>query len=382
MRQPNEKRVTLKGTRFDGGRLPVDALIELQNYQEVIRIALESEWQQGHPGEDLPADLHSSVGLTIERIEDGSAEVYMVVEAHQQYAQYQIDARTAADATLSAAYAEGPMPPVSAVDTADDERMREQLATIGASLSADDIIEIYSDVPGAAPVVITASTRQYALPRLVSPSETEPAIASVAGGLETTAGSLVGRVTGIKANKMTFTLTLADDREINCRYRNKPELLEDLRELINSPDEGPDTRVSGQLQRRAGNVYRFWEVDTVEQIGFGTSAWAPRLRELLELPVGWDEGDATPIDSVALQAADAFLRRLSETSIEIPAIFPAQDAAVLLEWAEPERVTSVEVTSGGGFDLFAMSPGQSATHGSTLSLDEALEFVVAEQEKA
>ena len=102
-RKPGVKRVRLSGARFDGGRLPVDSLVELQKYQDVVRIAAEAEWRQAHPDEDIPADLRSSVSLTIERIDEGSADVFLAFEQHQVYVQYQAEAQDVADVFLFAA---------------------------------------------------------------------------------------------------------------------------------------------------------------------------------------------------------------------------------------------------------------------------------------
>ena len=55
--RPQVKRVRLTGARFEGGRLPVDSLVELQKYQDIVRIAAEAEWKQVHPGEQLPDDF-------------------------------------------------------------------------------------------------------------------------------------------------------------------------------------------------------------------------------------------------------------------------------------------------------------------------------------
>ena len=61
--QPSAKRFRLTGARFDGGRLPVDSLVELERYQDVIRIAAEAEWRHDHPDAELPSDFRESVRL-------------------------------------------------------------------------------------------------------------------------------------------------------------------------------------------------------------------------------------------------------------------------------------------------------------------------------
>ena len=85
--QPSVKRFRLTGARFEGGRLPVDSLVELEHYQDVVRIAAEAEWRHDHPGEELPSGLREAVSLTIERIDEGSADVFLAFEQHAVYQQ-------------------------------------------------------------------------------------------------------------------------------------------------------------------------------------------------------------------------------------------------------------------------------------------------------
>lgn len=59
------RRIKLTGSRFNGGRLPVDSLVELARYHELLRIVARSSWRQDHPGEELPAYFDAEVSLTM-----------------------------------------------------------------------------------------------------------------------------------------------------------------------------------------------------------------------------------------------------------------------------------------------------------------------------
>jgi len=158
-RKPGVKRVRLTGARFDGGRLPVDSLVELQNYQDVVRIAAMAKWRLEHPGEELPSDLRNSVSLTIERIDEGSADVSLAFEQHQVYVHYQVEAQDAADAIIVAAYSGASIPELPALSLAEDVEFREAVSQIGVTLGPEHSIEFYPSSPDAQPVTITVETR-------------------------------------------------------------------------------------------------------------------------------------------------------------------------------------------------------------------------------
>ena len=67
---PPTKRIRLSGARFDGGRPPIDSLVEFKSYQDAVRAMARHEWLRDHPGEAAPGTLNDSVRLTIERIEE------------------------------------------------------------------------------------------------------------------------------------------------------------------------------------------------------------------------------------------------------------------------------------------------------------------------
>ncbi|WP_146234173.1 hypothetical protein [Curtobacterium sp. MCPF17_046] len=371
------RRVRLRGERFTGGRLPVASLVELQKYQRIVQIAAEAEWRRQHPGDDLPADFADSVGLTIERIEDGSADVYLAFEQQQAYVQYQADAQDAADAFLVAAYSDAPLPAPPTLDPEADRQFREALSSLGASLEPNQSIDFYPVAADAAPITISVETRAPAIEKLSRIEDfliADDAPTSEQG-LQTVEGSVVAHVTAINAARRGFEVTLADGAVLRGSYQD-PDLLEDLRAVVDDAANGPLTRIVGHLQYRDGELWRFRPATGVERIQFDDTAWGRRLTQFASLRQGWDDGDGAQISAVALDAAQALLRRIDEAPIERPGVFPTEEGGVLAEWGSAEAVASVEVLPDGTFELFAVQrEDRGGVHRSTVSVAEAFQFV-------
>ncbi|WP_417218144.1 hypothetical protein [Arthrobacter sp.] len=381
-RKPDVKRVRLTGARFDGGRLPIDSLAELQKYQEVVRIAAEAEWRQAHPQEDLPGGFHDSVRLTIERIDEGSADVFLAFEQQQTYVQYQTEAQEAADAYIIAAYSDAPLPDLPSLTADENHRFREAVAHIGTTLEPEQSIEFYPGGPNSSPISITVETRANAADRLfpiedflLSP-DPEPNIR----GLQSSSESLTGRVTVLDADNKKFTLVLADGAEVHGWYRQRPELLEDFRSVVNSTVEGPLTRITGDLQTRDKKPFRFWEVASIERIEFDDTHWGDRLRDFAALPSRWDGDEAVQISSTALDAAQKLLQSVNRENANVPGVFPTEDGGVLIEWANAAGVRSVEILSDGSFEMFALRLDQrEGQHIEAIDLTAAIAFVEGEE---
>lgn len=372
------KRVRLTGARFEGGRLPVDSLVELQKYQEIVRIAAEAEWKLKHPEEDTPSDLDSSVSLTIDRIDEGSADVFLAFEQHQVYVEYQREAQDFTDTVLVAAYSGAEIPDLPALTEEESYEFRSAVAEIGSTLKAGQAIEYYPDIPGSSPIRISVETRTEAVGALLMPENflLAPDTAADESALQKSVESLVGKITALDTDSRTFRFTLHDGQQIQGRYKNSPELLDDLRKVVNDADEGPLTRVTGELQTRNGELFRFWETIGVEQVQYDDTEWGHRLASFAVLRPDWDGAGAKQISSTALDAAHTVLRAITDAGIERPGVFPTPEGGVLLEWGSNQRVVSVEFLEDGSFETFSLTSGEErGEHSAGKNLAIAVEFV-------
>ncbi|ROR83245.1 hypothetical protein SAMN06295974_1307 [Plantibacter flavus] len=358
----------------------MDSLVELQKYQEVVRIAAAAEWRHEHPNEDLPLDFEKSVSLTIEEIREGSADVFLIFEQHETYARYQTEAQNAADSMIAAAYRGEEVSPIPALSPRQDFEFRSALAQFGQTLGPAQSIEFFSDGPKSAPVRITVETRKDAVDRLLTvdrfllpPNEAPPT-----QDLKKEEQSLVGHVTELNADNTTYVLVLPDGRQLKGFYRDRPGLLEDLKLVLNSAAEGPLTRITGELTSREGQPWRFWHTSSLEQIQFDGAVWGARLAELAALAPHWNGAAAAQVSSVALEGAQMVLREVDKANIARPGIFPTEEGGVLIEWSSPAAVRSVEVLQDGTFETFELASRQShGVHSTTSDLKEAIAFLRA-----
>lgn len=372
------KRIRLTGERFSGGKLPIDSLIELERYQSVVRTLAEFEWKRDHPGQDLPADFRSSVSLSIDRIVEGSADVFLVHEQVAVYQQYQDDAQAVADATLLAAYSGAELPELPVTDAATVMEVRETLAAIGSTLSNGQSIEYYVE-PNQPPVVITVESRPEAEAALRLTDFLLPAEPTSPTSLtEKHEESLVGRVTAIDADTTKFELVTPAGK-VHGWYRENTELLEDLRAVLNTAEEGPLTRISGELQTRNGAPWRYWTTSRVERIEFADTTWGRRLADLAQLPADWAGPGSAQVSFVSLDAANHLLSMVEDAGGELPGIFATAEGGVLMEWSDSGWLRSIEVLDDGTFELFALTRGEAeGSYRETSDASDASRFALGE----
>lgn len=376
MAEPDQRgrRVKLTGPRFAGGRLPIDSLIELERYQQLLRVVARAEWEADHPTETVPDDFDEDVSLTIERIEDGSADIFLAFEQTAVYAEYQQQAQDSVSETIAAAYAGRELP---ALPGPVQDDVRERVSHLGSTLEQGQSIEVYVDGPDSTPVIVTIETRREVVAHLALDSFLlDPAQAVAPPVLQTLPESLVGRITEVDADKSTYRFASLQYGPIIGHFKNNPELITDIRAVTDAEAVGPVLRVEGELQFREGLPWRFKSTGLVDLFAAGDEVWSARLIEFGQLTSGWgDEGAGKPIEFAALDAAKKILESLGESGLPLPAAFPTEDGGVILEWATSASVRSIEISPDVEFELFSM-PSDSVV-GSlrlTTQITEAIAF--------
>jgi hypothetical protein len=367
------RRIRLTGDRFDGGRLPVDSLVELERYQELLRLVARSAWEADHPGERLPADFDDEVSLTIDRIEPGSADIFLVFEQHAAFVEYQERADDTVSEAIAAAYDARDLPDLPPTIEAE---VIDRITLLGSSLEAGQSIEVYTAGPADEPTAINRETRREVIDHFALEAFVNTPLSEPAGELQSHPDTLVGRITEVDAEKATYRFESLRYGRLIGHYDRESTLLDDIRAVLNSETEAPILRVEGTLQhRRDGRAFRFTETFAVEEFAAGSEAWASRLVELAQLATGWSDGTAgSPVVVSALEGANSILSAVAQAQLPTPGIFAAEDGGVLLEWATLQAVRSVEITAESEFELFARPTGGAGTLRVTSSLQEAIEF--------
>lgn len=369
---PRFKRIKLTGDRFNGGRLPIDSLVELERYQRAVQAMAEHEWRRQHPGEAPPAEVSESASLVIDRIEDGSADIFLAFEQTAVHQEYREQARDAVDATIAAAYGGHELPELPA---GVGEEVRETLAEFGETLQIGQAIQLYTDGDDSPAVQISVESRPAAVERLILSTFFQEPAPRPDSAIVRTETSIVARVTVIDAEHMKYELNSESYGIVHGRYRDNPEILDELRALVNSTSEGPLTRIFGELRQKRGKPWSFWTTTKVERVEFDATDWGRSLARYATLPQGWAAGHGEQITSTALDAVQAVMRLIGPATRR-PAMAPTEDGGVLLEWIDDTGLRSIEVLEDGSFELFEMARGQHrGTQTETINAAEAATFV-------
>lgn len=363
----------LKGAKFTGGHLPVDSLVELEHYQAALRVLATADWQAKNPGESIPPDFFESLGLTILKVEEGSADLYLAFENAAQYSEYKNVAQDSFDATIFAAYSNLPLPELPS--SVEDET-RSTIAAIGSTLTGEQSIEVFLSDESESPVVITIETRAVARDRLLLDGFWQIDDDLPKSELTQDSSSLAGRITLLDADAQTFMFNSLAYGPLKGWYANKPELLDDFKSVLDDSSNGPVTRLDGRIQSRNGTPWRIKETTSIQLFAASDSTWAGVLIEFASLAPGWaGKGQGFAIAFPALEAADRIMSEISERGLELPGLFPTVDGGVLIEWSNTQFVRSIEVTPDLTYELFNLPPGTSqGEFEATENLMKALEF--------
>ena len=371
---PNESesfaQITLDGARFTGGRLPLDAMVELERYQKVVLEAAKIEWLEDHPEMQVPADFAVGFELFISEITPGSAvlDIQRPV-VRQTYKPYYKRGRNQYSRQLNAV-----MDPTVDVMTAPLLAVPEFRAT-GASLSPGDTVLFDSTAATVPTTLLTPEDRDnlFAL-RIV---EYDKAIKRQKIKRHTDSGMIAGRLTALDANTQGFTLDSLHHGKVTGRYKN-PGLTADLKAVLDSSTVAPVVRLKSELRYLEDELKLISDVSNVELLEIDGMPWSRRFVELAGLSVDWsgEGGGAEMISFTALDAAGEILSNIHGRDGRIPGIFPMEDGGIQLEWASRESVSSVEVSPDAHFVLFALPPGSDIpTEKETNNLELVLEFV-------
>lgn len=372
----NVRRLVLRGERFVGGRLPVDSLIELERYQELVRTLAKFEWEAEHEGQAVPEDFDGAVGLTIVHLGEGSADLTLTLDRPASYASYVDESADTFNETLRAAYDGGALPELPA---AIREDFRALVAQFGGTLTAGDSISVHQPTV-AAPIVVTPEKRGEAIARLGLEDFWYDPMPEVPGSvLHTATKTLVGRFTAIDADRQAYTFKSLSLGTLKGRY-DEHSLTSEITALVESSDVAPITRVVGLLQYKDERPWRIRETHAIERFSIEGDRWGARLIEIAALPDGWgDDGDGNPIVVEALEAARDLMRAIDNAGAPRPAIFPTTSGGVLVEWASSKAVRSIEITASPSlvFEIFELAtPSGEPTFVETHDFTKARAFAV------
>jgi hypothetical protein len=356
----------LRGGRYEGPGLPLEALPELARYERLVVDVARGLWKQDHPERQrAPRGFAARLQLRLTRIDDGSVVPVLErgqadVNADALVGEDQVsgifeDARDLLEETFLAITQGLDIParlPLQAI---------AGLTRFGSSLRENERIEFRHHT--SAPIVYSQGVRRRLLARTaVERFDVEAAVA--------------GRVTGLDLERQTFVLTDLRGRPIDGSYEDEGMRL-DFLIVLDTAAEAPVVRVGGRLTVTAADeVERVSDVTSVELYSVPDAGWGTRLLQLAHLRDGWLDGAGRAPSFIALDAARDLLLRLDASNIQdLPGIFPMEDGGVQLEWASGERVVSIEVSPDFDLAVFGFRPGEDVVEKEVSTLAAAVDAV-------
>ena len=399
---------TLRGARFAGGRLPVDALVELGRYRALLLEAASRAWAQDHQDDPLPDDFDNEFDLAIVEVRDGSA-TSLLERPESAYGEYfdrgrdeierlfqevvaglatplfedpprdtleaQEDDEAGVDSRIEAPseLETGSDGPPSTEGGGQSEAVGEQpdgfidvespprttftrevfisyasmpaFREIGSSLQTGESAEIVT--PNGEHVEIDFSTRADRIRPLIERIDQimAPPAPPLLPEREYRKNSIAGRLVSLDPENRSFRVKTLLHGELSGRYKDDA-LFDDLKAVLNSSAQAPVVRIAGRMSWAGETLKRILEAQRLELLEIAGEAWSRNIIELASLPRLWNEesGGGEEISFTALEAARELLRAAQPEQDSAPGIFPVEDGGVLLEWTVPTRVTSVEIS--------------------------------------
>ncbi len=339
-RDQPERRPDLKftGGRFDGLGFPLDGIQELAKYQKLVIEMAKQLWAEKNPGRPLPENIADLVRLRLVDIQPGSQKTY---------------------------FASDPAPMFPGAPT-----LRELTEDAIYDLFDSIIKHNFKPLEAASPGVITAAraigsgfTGEEAIAvrperhdevRFGVPQHRE-LLDALRGMRFERSGTLVGILYNLEAaNK--FSLVDGQGRTIPARFTD-PTVWEALHTLHSRQDVADLIWIDCDyvISELDGSVVRISEVREANMFGKSANPWAVRLATFAALPEGHADGEGERTEVFALEAALEVLTSISGAGWNEPAIFPALDGGVRMEWLTENSHTVLTVDNEAHFYAFHLN---------------------------
>lgn len=371
-------RLHMEGKDFEKARIPLDSLVELQRYHDIVLKAATLAWERENQGQKLPDDFSNSFKLVLSEVEDGSATSVLELPRSTSYDAYYTLGREEVEREIEAMetwLAQG-------ADRSDSQILdnlpllsEPSFIDFGKDMPDDSALSL-SEPEAPKPIAITKRLRETALLPLAAKRE-ELLAPETDIERHSIRGDIAGRLISLDAEKKGFDFVTLRFGRVRGRYRDE-SLTSDLRAVLNSSTKAPVVRVSADLRFQGEQLKSLLDVTTVELLEIDGQPWSRRFIELASLDKGWDfeNPESEPVVFACLDAARALLEYCSEIDVRLPGIFPINDGGIQLEWANPNIVTNIEILPSLEFSLFNLEVAtRQNVNLDTYSIDEVKQFI-------
>lgn len=351
-------RLRLTGSRFEGDGMPVEALVELAAYRELVLGVAKVLFRRANPDRQrVPRGFADRLQLRLRVVEDGSAmPVLERVELSGTLLAADDEFTEARDVIATAVAA------VAAGTELADGFPREALVLFnrfGQTLRADEAIELRSGAATSGPRYTREVRKRLVLnQRRTFQEEVED----------------IGWVTEVDADHMSCLIRLR-----MAPWGAVPAPLDEVtfaaaRDVLEPKGEGPPVRVAGigvfdasQRLIRLDSIQEITVLEDAEEL----MSLERRFDELAQLHAGWLDGEGAAPDAMVLDRARRLLADLLHFDVPRPRVFPTLEGGVQAEWSVGNHEVSITFEPDGRLYAVSVNVASGETEEPELAPDDA-----------
>lgn len=333
-------RLRLTGGRFDGQGMPVETLVELAQYRELVLGVARAQFLRSHPERKrVPRGFFDRLQLRLRTVEDGSA-VPVLERVAPAGALIAVDddftrARDAIEDAVAAAES-GEQPP-----SGFPQEALVLFNRFGQTLRPDEAIELRRGSAPSGPRYTVDTRRKLLLSKRRTYTEELQGL---------------GWISEVDGNGMSCRIRLRMGPATPVPAPLDEVTFGPVKDVLEPNGEGPPVRVSGvgvfDSERRLIRFDSIYDVNVLDDPEDLVSL-DDRLDELASLNTGWLDGEGVRPDALVLERARRMLADLLTFEVPRPRVFATPDGGVQAEWTVGEHEISVTFEPDG--KLYAVS---------------------------
>jgi hypothetical protein len=352
-------RLHLTGGRFDTPGMPLEALVELARYRDLILGVARAIFLQDNPDRQrMPRGFYDRLDLRLNVVEEGS--VTPVVERRlpdgafvstddyftraRDIISHAVEVAAADDAPLLA------LPPDTLV----------LFNPFGQTLRSSEAIELRTADASSGPTYTSETRRRLLL------SSRKTFTQEVQG---------IAWVHEVDGNAMSCRVRLKTGPSWPVAAPLDEVTFSSAKAALEPNGEGPPVRVFGVGVFDAGEqLLRLDSIQAIDPLDDDFLQLDARLDEIATLNAGWLDGEGVSPDVGAVERARALLAELLAFEVPRPRVFATVDGGVQAEWTVGELEISLTFESDGGLYAVSVNRGSGASEEPQLSDDDLAQF--------
>lgn len=351
-------RLRLTGGRFDGEGMPVETLVELTAYRDLVLAVAKELFRAAHPTrERVPRGFAERLQLRLRTVEGGSAVPVLervaatgtLLTGEDEFTQ----ARDAIEDVVAAVAGGGDLP---------DGFPRGALVLFnrfGQTLRSDEAIELRRGAATTGARYTRDVRKRLVLnQRRTFQEEVED----------------IGWVSEVDADHMSCLIRLRMGPASPIPAPLDEVSFAAAKEVLEPKGEGPPVRISGvgvfdtdQRLIRFDSIHDVTVLEDADEL----ATLDRRFDELAALPAGWLDGEGASPDAVVLDRARRILAELVYFDVPRPRVFPTPEGGVQAEWTVAGHEVSVTFEPDGTLYAVSVNLASGQTEEPELATDSA-----------